>query len=264
MKATFSEFSFGYALTQEIAALFKSRLGQAPIFPSQVEEGREGGGYDVKFDFGYPLFLQFKLSEHMVHPNAFEWCLFNEKYYRFKIWAKRNSAQHELLLDLEDDHDLVFYAAPAFRDVEQLNNAYFGRDVSECCAFVSPQEIGRFDDDGQHRVVFNQDLSDAYACSKEREIDVIAGGEEFVELVSENMFELEPRAVNEETFQQITDDLLGRLRGLGQIAKRREDLGVASDAIDGLRGMSEASQAAYIARVFYQCELMILPRPTNT
>jgi len=177
MKATFSEFSFGYALTEEISDLFELHLNCAPIFPSQIEEGREGGGYDVEFDFGFPLFLQFKLCEHMVRSNASEWSLFNDEYYRFKIWASRHSSQHELLIELRDDYNFVFYAAPAFHNSAQLNNAYFDRQVIDRCAFVDPQEIGQFDDDGPHCVVFDQDFNDAYACSKPEKIRLFAGGE---------------------------------------------------------------------------------------
>lgn len=49
MKPDFSEFSYGYAVTEELASSLKARLVGSPIFPSLYEEGQSGGGYDVKF-----------------------------------------------------------------------------------------------------------------------------------------------------------------------------------------------------------------------
>jgi hypothetical protein len=50
MKAHFSEFTYGFSLVSELA----SALGCAavPIFPSLIEEGKDGGGYDVEMGVG--------------------------------------------------------------------------------------------------------------------------------------------------------------------------------------------------------------------
>lgn len=65
MKAQFSEFSYGFTLTHELAKLSRNKLRAAPEFPSLLEEGKAGGGYDVRLTYGRPLLLQFKLSEFM-------------------------------------------------------------------------------------------------------------------------------------------------------------------------------------------------------
>jgi hypothetical protein len=89
MKAHFSEFSYGYALTHELVNRFSTFVCAAPVFPSLVEEGRSGGGYDVQLDLrghsrGYLLFLQFKLSEFMVRSKASQWEDFGGPYFRFQ------------------------------------------------------------------------------------------------------------------------------------------------------------------------------------
>ncbi|MEO0370242.1 MAG: hypothetical protein AAF231_02195, partial [Pseudomonadota bacterium] len=49
------------------------RCSAVPIFPSLTKEGQEGGGDDVNFSLGaVPMFLQFKLSEHLKTNNAKE------------------------------------------------------------------------------------------------------------------------------------------------------------------------------------------------
>jgi hypothetical protein len=64
MKPEFSEFSFGYALTENARHAGLGDFTAAPIFSSTVAEGRAGGGYDVELTFnGVPMLLQFKIPE---------------------------------------------------------------------------------------------------------------------------------------------------------------------------------------------------------
>src|SRR4051794_37173385 len=66
-----SEFSYGFALTNELVGW--TALKAAPMFPSLIEEGKKGGGYDVKLDApGKPLYLQFKRAHCMTRRSARE------------------------------------------------------------------------------------------------------------------------------------------------------------------------------------------------
>lgn len=64
MKPDISEFSYGFALTNELIDRYRLRSAGAPEFPSPYKEGKSGG-YDVKL-VGIPVFLQFKVSDCMV------------------------------------------------------------------------------------------------------------------------------------------------------------------------------------------------------
>jgi len=44
MRPDFSEFSYGYAVTEEIVTANKATLVAAPLFPSLYKEGKTGGG----------------------------------------------------------------------------------------------------------------------------------------------------------------------------------------------------------------------------
>ena len=49
MEPEFSEFSYGYALTDELIHWNGTKLKAAPVFPSLYDEGA-GKGYDLKLD----------------------------------------------------------------------------------------------------------------------------------------------------------------------------------------------------------------------
>ena len=176
MTPDISEFSYGFALTQELVALAGKRLRAAPIFPSLIEEGKAGGGYDVNLDIpGFPMFLQFKRSDCMVSSRAKEIQQghnFNLPFYRFKITERSRSDQHDLLLALDSGKNQVFYAAPRFHTVMELNAAYLAAKVSRRSLYIRPRDIGRLDDNAHH-VAF--DKVRILLCSDPREIDGLRG-----------------------------------------------------------------------------------------
>jgi hypothetical protein len=171
-----SEFSYGFALTNEIVGWMD--LFAAPIFPSLLEEGKAGGGYDVKLDRpGAPLYLQFKRSECMTRRSAREYRsvrdqggLLNIPFYRFPITHAAKSDQHELLLALEVAPNHVFYVAPRFHRLSEINDAWRTSAVASRSVFVSPSEIGSLDEE-RHTVAF--DASDHWVCSDPRPIHVL-------------------------------------------------------------------------------------------
>lgn len=88
MKPLLSEFSYGYALTEELASGTFGPLTGAPIFPSLLAEGALG--YDIAMPFhGAPLFLQFKLSDKLVRNTAGEVAYLGVPYYRFYLRHER-------------------------------------------------------------------------------------------------------------------------------------------------------------------------------
>lgn len=176
MKPEISEFSYGFALTNELVGWVA--LSAAPIFPSLIEEGKAGGGYDVKLDRpGVPLFLQFKRSHCMVRQSAREYKAvvamggaLNVPYYRFPITEALTSDQHEMLLALDDGTNLVFYAAPRFHQINEINQAWSRTDVARRSLFVAPSTIGPLDD-AQHHIAF--DSANTWLCSEPRAIEVL-------------------------------------------------------------------------------------------
>jgi len=156
MEPKISEFSYGYALTEELANWPGAGLSAYPLFPSLNAEGRLG--YDLRLIYGsVPLFLQFKLSHLMVRSYVKEVldCGMREPLFRFYLHATRHSRQHPTLLDLEvGAGNSVYYAAPAFHEGHELNEFYLGKKVFWNSCFVPPSSIGRLPDDERHSVGF--------------------------------------------------------------------------------------------------------------
>lgn len=170
-----SEFSYGFALTNELVGW--SALRAAPVFPSLIEEGRTGGGYDVRLDRpGVPLFLQFKRAECMTKSNAREiqkGARLYTPFYRFSIMDAAISDQHRLLRQLDNGVNEVYYAAPRFHKISEINAAWTTNSVASRSIFVSPNAIGRLSA-GAHSISY--DGRRIYRCSEPTEIESLNSG----------------------------------------------------------------------------------------
>ena len=157
MKADFSEFTYGYAVTDDLINGRGMRVTVAPVFPSLIEEGWRGGGYDLRLDRpGAPLFLQFKLADRMVRRSAAEVKagLFTVPFYRMHLRARKRSTQHDSLLELENRGQEVYYVAPAFHEKDELDRAYRERQVWNRSFRLRPGVIGPLLDDDYHHIAF--------------------------------------------------------------------------------------------------------------
>jgi hypothetical protein len=172
-----SEFSYGFALTNEIAAWAPLKI--APIFPSLIEEGKKGGGYDVKLDMpGVPLYLQFKRGYRMTRRTAKEVKQYKKRlkipFHRFYITDSGTSDQHTMLLALDDGKSDVYYAAPRFDRIAEINVAWAAKEVAERSIFVRPQDIGELDDE-MHHVAYDADRT--FLCSEPEQIKAISAAQ---------------------------------------------------------------------------------------
>lgn len=179
VKAEFSEFTYGFSLVSEMAKAMS--LSAVPIFPSLLEEGKKGGGYDAKLKgkSGIILNLQFKLSDWMKASNAREIGIpghtMTLPYYRFEITSKRISEQQSLLLALEAIEPFTFYAAPAFHTNDEINTHWLSSAVAKNSVYLKPSTVGVLPDLNPHRVCFDKTLKSkgkAYFFSEPREIEV--------------------------------------------------------------------------------------------
>ena len=263
MEPTFSEFSYGYALTQELASGKFGSLIAAPIFPSLVREGRSGGGYDIHLPFaGAPLFLQFKLSHYLHRSNALEWGEYFSPYYRMYLRPIRYSDQHNLLIDLENAGNQVYYVAPEFHTVEELNDAYASRNVYHRSAFFSPVDIGRLPTIDQHYLTFNPSDADAFLWSKEpRKLKQLHSSKDFENMLTKHVREKGSK-IDNLTFERLTDGMMGILDNRARKTDRLKQF-QAQIKSQKERIRETSNFAVYLARLFFDAELFIVGEQDN-
>jgi len=228
-----SEFSYGFALTNELVGWVE--LSAAPIFPSLIEEGKAGGGYDVKLDRpGAPLYLQFKRSEYMSRRSAKEYQrvrgqggLLAVPFYRFAITEAAKSDQHELLLALDVSPNHVFYVAPRFHRVIEINDAWSVSAVASRSVFVSPTEIGSLDEE-RHAVAF--DPSGSWICSDARPLHTLSSRDVLEKLL--DSFRGDDRPLRERLPELVNELRDAERRGRQRIVEKRR---LAEDQADSRR-----------------------------
>ena len=152
MKSEFSEYSYGFALTHGLLK-GKPTIQVAPHFPSLVEEGNLG--YDVRLDRpSLPLFLQFKLSDYLTRRPAKYWDHYHKPYFRFDITPLTISRQHNLLKDLANKGEEVFYVAPLFWQSTDFNRAFRANQIAGRSIWLPVGKLPKLNDDDPHHITF--------------------------------------------------------------------------------------------------------------
>ena len=263
MEPTFSEFSYGYALTQELASGKFGSLIAAPVFPSLVREGQAGGGYDIYLPFaGVPLFLQFKLSHYLHRSNSLEWGQYFSPYYRMYLRPLRYSDQHNLLVDLEKAGNQVYYVAPEFHTVEELNDAYVSRNVYYRSAFFTPVDIGILPTIDRHYLTFNSSNTDAFLWSREpKKLKQLHSSKDFENMLMKHVGEKSSK-IDNLTFEHLTDGMVEILdnRAMKTDRLKQFQLQIKSQK-ERIRETSNF--AAYLARLFFDAELFVVGEQDN-
>jgi hypothetical protein len=176
MKVGYTEFSYGYAFTENLIRSSSTAPTGAPVFPNLLQEGLSG--FDVRINFpGVPLFFQYKLPELMRRGTAFEIAKWNWgltlPFFRISMMRSDVSRQHELLMELEARYpSCVFYAAACLRNIGEFDLAYNAAAVAQRSAFFSPTDIGALPDNKVHTIAYRPGLAIGYFCSEPKQIKV--------------------------------------------------------------------------------------------
>jgi len=255
MNADFSEFTFAYAVTDDLIHGHGMRITIAPVFPSLVEEGWSGGGYDLRLDRpGAPLFLQFKLSDRMVRGTASEAKehLFTLPFYRMHLRARKHSIQHDLLLDLESHGEEVYYVAPAFDEKHELDAAYRAHQVWNRSFRLRPMEIGPLPTDDYHHIAFQYPGNWILRSPTEGKRGTSTSTEEIEKRLLRKISA--PNAPTARSALESTD------KNIRDVAASQKWTLTESEQ-EGLVGLEKdlrpLERAAYLARRFFDCQLFI-------
>lgn len=255
-KCQFSEFSYGYCVTEDLIVGQGTQLTAAPIFPSLIEEGQPGVGYDLRLNRpGAPLFLQFKLVHQMVRGNAYEAIRgdFQVPFYRMHLRPLSISDQHSSLLALEQAGNEVYYVAPGFHTASSLDAAYVAREVWNRSFRIRPSQIGQLPTDGPHHVTFTPGGA-GRRYSEEPSEEMRASRSEEIEHALQRKIEERGRRPFKEQVVDLDTSLL-------QIVRQRNNARRAPERIDLREIESQADpirRAAYISRQFFDCQLFFV------
>jgi hypothetical protein len=255
MDSHISEFSYGYTLTSELMALFSLKDAGAPEFATQNAESKPGGGWDMKLP-GIPVYLQFKRAARMVRRSAQEASAFKLlPFFRMYLHRRDQSDQHQLLLDLESQGNVVVYAAPAFSEADELNEAYSLDLVAARSIFLRPSAIGDLADDERHWVSFQTTPPMAVLCSEPHRVEFVLPDLLFHRARAAARSKEHPRAAV--SYRSISQELLATYE-----RSRRRTL-LDHERVAAIRRLQErrAPQdfVRLVARTLFQCELLILP-----
>lgn len=178
MKLGYTEFSYGYAFTENLIRSSSAGPAKAPVFPNLVQEAQLG--YDVKIELpGLPLFFQFKLPELMVRDTARELSQLSlsglaTPFFRMPLMRRNLSDQHIHLIRLEAVFpNAVFYASPTLDSVSAFNSAYSLTKVHAQSVLFSPTAIGPLPDDQGHVVSYIPGSNTAWRCSEPKEVKAL-------------------------------------------------------------------------------------------
>ncbi len=253
MRPGISEFSFGYAFTEEILNTYRGSFVGAPYFPSLYDEGTEGGGFDLRIakKNGFPIFIQFKLSHEMIRSNAFEDSnlnIMNVPFFRIHLMSSKVSRQHEMLLKLDDGNNEVYYVAPQFSTQSELNNFYTHHTVIQNSFLIKPGSIGVISDGNEHHISIHRNAFSGYLFSKEpRKIESILKGTGLKEIISK-------RLESDINLEEQTIVIIQRLRRIIS-----ESLGIDRIFLEDIVSKeSKVELLTYIARFYFDSEVIFL------
>lgn len=260
----FSEFSYGYALTDNILHSGLPATATAPVFPSLIAEGSSGGGYDVQIPLHpVPIFLQFKIPQVVRRRSLKMPAGFTKPYLRMHLRTKRPN-QHRLLLDLEASGKLVAYATPDFWQTNQLDGYFAAQEVPLRTRYFTPSQIGPLDDK-PHQVAYCTGKPDAWLFSEPHKLDGKFDAESFGKQISTAV----RRARRQEPLEFL-DHLSSMISELTRSRRPRDSrAGTAgqaeqSDKTEREHELSDiaraAREAAYLAQVRLGCTLVITGR----
>lgn len=247
----FSEFSYGYALTDSLLRTHFPRLRRAPVFPSLIAEGSSGGGYDLKIPaHPIPLFLQFKIPQVLVRESTLKPKSYSTPYYRMALRTKKPD-QHALLLDLETREPLVFYATPLFHSVGELDRYFVRHTVHANSVFISPSLIGTLDNK-PHHVAYKPRESIYWLRSEPKPLEGFVIGGNFENAVLK-IRSRSPRREARDVLRSTWDWLLER-----RVAKQRstQEADIYQFPEDDVR--DQARRVAYMAQVHFGITLALL------
>jgi len=186
MDPEFSERQFESLFNSEFVSKYKALLSAPPFFPTLNREAFLG--YDCRYDFkkGFKaksLMLQFKVSHFVKNRsrnNVHIYDCYGGAYFRFSVMRRNISKQHKIILKLAKSGKSIFYCAPLFYRLHELNN-FFGRNgVINNSRLFNPIGMGDLPDNKQHHVSYDPLGQFGFFHSRNKKTIKVSGWEKII------------------------------------------------------------------------------------
>lgn len=228
MKAEFSAFSYAVAVLDEASSTLGSDLAAGLFLP-----GLGSAPAEASFPaLGWPLFLHFRLAEHMLTPRATGWAEHEERFFRLAIPPHRCSEQHDLLRRLSEVEPEVYYVAPAFYRQRQFARFLAAGQVLENSRFIPVKSLPEASESRTLYITYGQDkpgLRWLMAEQEGQQLDIAIGAGNWLTHVRE--LRTKPRQLGGRFGLDLRENLLRCLRDSRQQPRLFDELIVDLDAV---------------------------------
>lgn len=250
MKAEFSEFSYGFAVTSELSDSLGEDLIAAPVFPTLRDEWRLGWDVSLRMA-GISLFLQFKLAELLTRRTAGEWGLYNAPYYRFQLHRAARCRQHNLLKGLAEVNSHVYYVAPRFTRVPEFDLRYRRRRVVPESAWISLLRLPWVNDAYPHHVTYRSGRDLRFSSPESEPLEGDITGDAWIADVR-RAWETEHRIIDRAYFGEMHTTLLRVLMDPRWASGWHVDWPASQESEDLFR------EITYLCRTFFGVEMVLV------
>jgi hypothetical protein len=113
---------------------------------------------------GDAFFYQFKLSDYLYRSNAkyIQEGIYPGPYFRLSLHQRDNNKQHRLLRAHWHNNPNTFYVAPELRTINQFNDAFLDRSLTQNSRLFSLGDCDDIDesDSSQHYLTFRHGIEE--------------------------------------------------------------------------------------------------------
>jgi hypothetical protein len=172
---------------------------------------------------------------------------------------RSRSDQHDLLLDLEQTGEEVYYVAPLFHTTDEFNQTYLSDTILRRSIFLRPGAIGALADDGPHHVAFEV-RNRWFVYSDPRSGDERVDEEAVEQRVRRSVRERGARRLTAEGWREVVEKIVHVLererdRPERDRALRRVQMDVFRRVVSNRH---PAEQVAYLSRAFLESQCVVV------
>ncbi|MCJ7733727.1 MAG: hypothetical protein MUP11_04170 [Anaerolineales bacterium] len=247
MKPEITDISYSTALTFELVNQYDFLTLGAPTLPSLRKEAIFRTDMNTR---SVLLFIQYKLSERLIGNAASlndDWGI---PYFRFLLHPKNRNKRHELLQNLEDMNNLVYYVAPEFHTKHSLYESLMQKALLSNSIFWSPKAIGSLSQAERNTISYKSDLYYGILEPGKRKIDGAIKGEMLLSMINGKFETNESEIYDNERFVYLGDQML---EGYLKVIHTPKEQRLVNDIRKGRNQIDPRDYLSLISIFLYDC-----------